>query len=477
MRQSRSVWPRLRLNGLTRLTVAAAVVSLSATAIIPVAQAEAMSPALAAPASIGVGAEPAANTLTSWLGAANADKFDLRIIPLDNGQDTYQVTATGGRVSIGGSTSATILAGFNAYAGEVLHQSTSWNSSSLSLPATLPDTPLIKKTSNVLHRFVNNDVEDGYTGAYRSVEDWKKLVDVYAMHGLNEVFMPIGVEAAYFDLFKQYGYTEAEMLKWIPQAAHQPWWLLQNMSGDPAPMTMTALTERVKTGKAVADYIRSLGMRPVFPGYFGTVPAGFAARNPGNSVVAQGGWVGGYTRPDWPDPNSAIFPAMAEKFYASLDSRLGASSMYKMDVLHEGGIAGSVNVGAATVAIEKSLQKAHPGAIWVLLGWQSNPPTAVVNAINPQTTFIVDGLSDRYQGLNREATWKNIPYAFGTIWNFGGHTTMGSQLSLQNTRYYEWLNKSGSALKGIAILPEGGKITPLPSISWRNWPGATPLPI
>ncbi|MEV6785968.1 alpha-N-acetylglucosaminidase TIM-barrel domain-containing protein, partial [Streptomyces sp. NPDC051098] len=33
--------------------------------------------------------------------------------------------------------------------------------------------------------------------------------------------------------------------------------------------------------RRIADRMRELGMHPVLPGYFGTVPDGFVARNPG----------------------------------------------------------------------------------------------------------------------------------------------------------------------------------------------------
>lgn len=461
--------PPARRQGRLRLGAATAALAIAAAMLGPI------SPSAAAPAAqVGPGAEAAATVLARLVGS-DAGKFDLAIGPKTSGQDSYKVTAQGGRVSITGSTPATILAGFNAYVGQVLHQSTSWNSSSLDLPATLPDTAPLVNTANVPHRFVNNDVEDGYTGAYRTLEQWKDMVDTFALHGLNEVFMPVGAEAIYLDVLKQFGYSEAEILAWIPQAAHQPWWLLQNMSADPHPITLNTVNQRAALGKDIANYIRSLGMVPVLPGYFGTVPAGFKAKNPAAAVVPQGNWVGGYQRPDWLDPNNAVFPQVAKAFYDSSAARLGASSMYKMDLLHEGGTPGPVNVSTATVAVEKALQTAHKDAIWVLLGWQNNPPQAVAAAANPATTFIVDGISDRYNGQNRDATWKGIPYAFGTIWNFGGHTTMGSQISVQNTRYFEWLNKPGSAMKGLAIMPEGGDNNPaafdfFAGLAWRSAP-------
>ncbi|MCZ0982446.1 hypothetical protein O1L60_35810 [Streptomyces diastatochromogenes] len=47
------------------------------------------------------------------------------------------------------------------------------------------------------------------------------------------------------------------------------------------------------------------------------------------------------------------------------------------------------------------------------------------------------------------------PYAFGAIANFGGHTSLGANTGVWTERFHSWLAKSGSALRGIAWLPEG----------------------
>ncbi len=338
----------------------------------------------------------------------------------------------------------------------------------------LPQEP-ITATSNVTHRYYGNDTEDGYTGPYRTWEQWEREIDELAALGFNEVFLPVGSEAVYFELLQEFGYTDDEARAWIPLPGHQPWWLLQNMSGFPAGMSDDVLEQRAELGRKIADRLRELGMTPVLPGYFGTVPTDFADRNAGARVEPQGSWVG-FQRPGWLDPNSAVFPDVAETFYEVSGRLLGDSGAYKMDVLHEGGQRGDVDVPAATRAIEAALQDARPGATWVLLGWQDNPPEDVAAAADPQTTFIVDRLSDRYDdrgGL--EEQWSGVPYAFGTIWNFGGHTTMGAELTTWNERYFEWLAKEGSRVDGIAAMPEGGLNNPaaidfFAGLAWRDGP-------
>ncbi|MDO8145626.1 alpha-N-acetylglucosaminidase TIM-barrel domain-containing protein [Isoptericola sp. 178] len=466
-----------------RLAVLATLTTFAVGALVPTASAV---PSAPPPASVD-DTPPAPSTFDTTPARAAIERLvgardDLELVGIDAGGegDRYRVTADAGAVRIEGTSPSTIVAGFRDYLGAELDMSISWNGDNLGgtdgpdLPSDLPlpDAP-IEASANVEHRFYGNDTEDGYTGAYRTWEDWERAIDVFAAHGINEVFMPVGTDAVYFDTLTQFGYSTDEILAWIPQPSHQPWWLLQNMSGYPSPVTEATLDARAELGRKIADRLRELGMTPVLPGYFGTVPDEFAERNPGAVTVPQGGWVG-FERPDWLSPADGVFAEVADAFYTASEEILGTSTMYKMDLLHEGGTAGGVDVGEATLGVEDALQAANPGATWVLLGWQSNPPRAIIDAADPATTFIVDGLSDR-RVLDREASWAPVPYAFGAIWNFGGHTTLGAQLSLWNTRYHEWLDRSGSHMTGVAILPEAGDNNPvafefLASRAWSDGP-------
>ncbi|GAA2912007.1 hypothetical protein GCM10020221_04620 [Streptomyces thioluteus] len=90
------------------------------------------------------------------------------------------------------------------------------------------------------------------------------------------------------------------------------------------------------------------------------MPPGFADRHDGARTVPQGDWAG-FRRPDWLDPRTPHFTRVARTFYRVQQELLGPTSMYKMDLLHEGGTPGPVPVGAAARAVEKALRTAHTG--------------------------------------------------------------------------------------------------------------------
>ncbi|MFG2648521.1 alpha-N-acetylglucosaminidase [Streptomyces sp. NPDC048436] len=387
--------------------------------------------------------------------------------------DTFRVSGRRGDITITASTPAVQLTALRHYLKHAAHANITWAGSRTDLPDRLPGLakPLTGR-ANTPHRFVLNDTNDGYTGAYHDWSYWERELDVLALHGYNEVLVYVGADALYHRVFQEFGYSDQELREWIPAPAHQPWWLLQNMSAFPYPVSRQLLDCRAALGRRIADRLRELGMTPVFPGYFGTVPPGFTGKNPGARTVPQGDWVG-FTRPDWLDPRTDHFGRAASAFYRAQTELFGPSTMFKMDLLHEGGKPGDVPVGEAAKAVEKALQTAHPGATWVILGWQSNPPKAIVDAVDKSRMLVVDGLSDRFPKItDRESDWNATPYTFGSIWNFGGHTTLGANTPDWAELYEKWRTKDGSMLRGISLMPEAADNNPaafelFSELAWR----------
>ncbi|WP_030786822.1 alpha-N-acetylglucosaminidase [Streptomyces sp. NRRL S-920] len=386
----------------------------------------------------------------------HAEQFRLRLRPAPGGEDRFRVTGATGRIEVSGTTPGVLLTGVHWYLKYVCGAHITWNGGQLDLPRRLPAParPLERSTS-LPHRFALNDTNDGYTAPYADWTYWERMIDVLALHGCNEVLVVAGAEAVYHRVLKEFGYSDAEARAWLPAPSHQPWWLLQNLSGYGGPLSEQLIADRVELGRRICDRLRSLGIAPVLPGYYGHVPDGFVERNGGDArVIPQGIWHG-FQRPDWLDPRTTAFAKVAASFYRHQEQLLGPADLFKMDLLHEGGTPGDVPVPAAARGVETALRTARPGATWVILGWEANPLPALLDAVDKKRMLIVDGVSDRYTGVtDREKDWGSTPYAFGTIPNFGGRTTIGARTHLWNERFFAWRDKAGSALVGTAFMPE-----------------------
>ncbi|WP_307813903.1 alpha-N-acetylglucosaminidase [Streptomyces sp. N35] len=408
----------------------------------------------------------------------HADQFRLTPLRADtDGRERFRVTGRSGRIEVAATTPATLLTGVHWYLKYVCQAHISWAGSRTDhLPHRLPapDRPLDGSTT-LAHRFALNDTNDGYTAPYADWAHWERLIDVLALHGCNEVLVIAGQEAVYHRLLQEFGYSDTEARAWIPAPSHQPWWLLQNMSRYGGPLSPELLRKRIELGQRITSRLRELGMAPVLPGYFGTVPEGFAARNPGAVTVPQGTWCG-FTRPDWLDPRTPLFEDVAASFYRHQRELFGEAAHFKIDLLHEGGTAGNVPVPDAARAVEKALHKARPDATWVILGWLSNPRRDLLDAVDKDRMLIVDGVSDRFTPApDREDGWGGVPYTFGSIPNYGGRNSLGANTERWAERFWAWRDKPGSKLVGTAYMPEAAQRDPaafelFSELAWRDKP-------
>ncbi|MGK5632636.1 alpha-N-acetylglucosaminidase TIM-barrel domain-containing protein, partial [Streptomyces sp. URMC 123] len=402
----------------------------------------------------------------------HADQFTLLPSP---GPERFRVTGAPGRIVVLGTSPAVLLTGVHWYLTHVCRARLTWSGSALGLPRRLPAPGRpIERSATVPCRFAFNDTHDGYTAPYADWPRWERLIDITALHGCNQILVTAGQEAVYHRLLQDFGYSDAEARAWLPAPSHQPWWLLQNMSGYGGPVSPELLARRTALGRRICDRLRELGMAPVLPGYFGTVPDGFARRNPGARVVPQGTWAG-LKRPDWLDPRTPVFAEVAAAFYRHQRELFGPVRHVKMDLLHEGGTPGDVPVPDAARAVEKALRTALPDAVWVILGWQDNPRRDLLDALDKRRMLIVDGLSDLEEVTDRERDWGGTPYAFGTIPNFGGRTTLGARTHFWSPRFAQWRDKPGSALVGTAYMAEATDRDPaafalFSELAWRREP-------
>lgn len=425
------------------------------------------------PTDQGFDLAPAQAALRRLLPEGPAAQFQLAAL---TGPERFRVTGADGAVRVAGTSPAVLLTGVHWYLKYACGAHLSWAGSRWELPDPLPaPASPWERSATVPHRFACNDTHDGYTAPYADWPHWERLIDLLALHGCNEVLVTPGSEAVYHRLLTDFGYTDAEARAWIPAPSHQPWWLLQNLSGYGGPISAGQLARRTELGRRIVDRLRELGMRPVLPGYFGTVPRGFERRNAGAVTVPQGSWHG-FSRPAWLDPRTSVFAEVAAAYYRHQRDLFGEIDRFKMDLLHEGGDPGNVPVDQAAREVERALRTAHPQAVWVILGWQSNPrPQLLAGLAEPQRMLIVDGLSDLDRVTDRERDWGGVPYAFGTIPNFGGRTTLGARTHLWSERFTTWRDRPGSALVGTAYLAEAAERDPaafelFSELAWRQEP-------
>lgn len=391
--------------------------------------------------------------------------------------DGFEVTGSKGDIHVQAGTVPTLLYGVNWYLKYVAHLNVSTNGSQLGpaglrLPAV--SQPILKPALYPV-RYALNENTDGYTTPYWYFSRWQHEIDVLALSGFNAVLIQRGNDLAVYQAFRAIRYRDEDIRRWITQPAHQNWEWMGNMCCFIEPISLELMQERAASARKILELLRSLGIAPVLPGFWGVVPADFSQHVPGAHVVVQTEPWNGFQRPGWLDPRDPSFARLAAAFYRSQQALFGEAAMYDMETFQEGGQSGDVPVGEGARAIQKALNTAHPEALWFMMAWQDNPRHELVDEVDRSKIMIADIEQGRIPRNNREQEFEGASWLFGGLWEFGGRTTMGAPLFDYAQRMPPMRTVPNSHLSGTALFTEGLDTNPFAfdlytEMAWRDEP-------
>jgi alpha-N-acetylglucosaminidase len=405
-----------------------------------------------------------------------APQIHLALAIVDSNKDAFRISGTTGDIKVEAGTIPALLFGVNWYLKYTAHLQVSTNGLQLGAKdLRLPAPPQsIEGKSPYPWRYALNENVDGYSSPYWDQTRWQREIDILAMSGINAVLIERGTDYILYETYRDAGYSDEAIRRWITQPAHQNWQLMGNMCCFNEPISLEILKKRAESAKQIIASLRSLGIAPVLPGYYGIVPGDFASTHPGAHVIPQGEW-NGFTRPGWLDPRDPQFAKLAAIFYKHQQDLFGPAPMYDINIFQEGGRAGDVPVGDGARAVQKALHSAHPIALWFMMAWQKEPEPALLSAIDTSRVLIADIEQGRIPREHRDEEFHGAGWLYGGLWEFGGRTTFGAPLYDYAVRFPEMAKRSGSRIKGIALFTEGVDTNPFAfdlytEMAWRTEP-------
>ncbi len=307
-----------------------------------------------------------------------ATQFELGPLEARDGHERFRISNANGRIRVEGTTPSALLFGANWYLKYIAHVQISTNGTRLGPSRKWPlPAAAIERETPYAYRYALNENIDGYSAPYWSWARWEHEIDVLALSGINTMLVERGMETVLYKTFRDAGYSDREVRRWITQPAHQNWQLMGNLCCFNGPISRELMQKRASSARRVIARLRALGITPVLPGFYGIVPADFQGKFPGAHVVEQGEWAG-FLRPGWLDPRDPMFEKLAAAFYRHQHALYGDSSVYDMEVFQEGGDSGDVPVPEAARDVQDALTAARPGASWMMLAWQGNPRRGLV---------------------------------------------------------------------------------------------------
>ncbi len=423
--------------------------------------------------------------LLERLLADRAGQFVMEQIPADNTHDVFELESVGDKITIRGNNGLAIARGLNHYLRSYCHTSARPAEGPIHLPAVLPSVPQKERVSSpYAYRYYLNYCTYSYTMPFWDWARWEKEIDWMAMQGIN---MPlaavVGQHAVWQHTLRRLGYSDQEILSFLPGAGYEAWWLMGNLEGTGGPVTQAYIDDQLELQRKILARMREYGMEPVLQGFFGMVPESLINKKPSAGIRDTGNWLV-YQRPAFLDPTDPAFAGIAAIYYEEQEKLLGKANYFGGDPFHEGGIHQGVQIPDAAAAIAAAMKKAAPESIWILQGWQQNPTSELLAGLQPDQALIIDLMActrPQWGGIKESLFYKKEGHGdFRWIWsalpNFGGRVGLyGRLFNYANDPVAAKASPLGRNMAGIGIAPEGSGTNPVSydllfDMGWTNQP-------
>lgn len=385
-----------------------------------------------------------------------SDQVILETIAPENGMDVFELASKDGKVLIRGNSPLAIASGLNWYLKYDVNTSTDWTPHTTPLPDKLPLPTGERHVSTAKFRMLYNYCTFGYTMPWWQWPQWEEELDWAAMNGINMPMLITGQEQVWINTFKRFGYTDTEIRNWLVSPAHLPWQYMQNMHTFGGEMPQAFIDKRVALGQKTIQRARELGMTIIGQGYYGMLPTHFADKHPDARIIPQGGWAGGFKRPDMLDPGDPLFKQIASAFYEEQEKIFGKITHFAADPFHEGGISKGLDRGVCANQIQQAMLDHTPDAIWVKQCWQQANEDMFKGAVDRQKIIALDLNCDRWPYWEKANSFSGTPWVWCMIHNFGGNVaTDGNLQRLLDWYFKAYDNADKKAMSGIGLVPEG----------------------
>lgn len=386
------------------------------------------------------------------------DNFIFEILPDSNGPDFFEISSQGKKINIKGSTPVSVASGLNWYLKYYCNCHVSNTGEQLNLPKRLPRLPQpVRKETTFKYSYYLNYCTFNYTMAFWGWEEWEKEIDRMALKGVNLPLAMVGTEKVWQETLRKVGFSNEEILEFIPGPAFNAWWLMGNMDGWGGPVSENYIKRQVKLQQKILARMKAFGMEPVLPGFFGMVPNVLQKKFPNADIREQGLWAGGFKRPAILSPTDSLFFKIAGIFYDEQKKLYGNINFFSGDPFHEGGNSKGIDLGDAGVNIIKAMKNASPNGMWVFQGWQHNPPKELIRKIAKDDLLILDLDCDNLPYWEKRNGWSGFPWIWNTVSNYGENAGMFGRLDVIANEPFRALNhpEYSKNMVGVGTMMEG----------------------
>ncbi len=413
---------------------------------------------------------------------ADGRKLPVKVsVSLDtqNGCDVFETSVKNGKLYVNASSGVAACRGFYGYVKSQGAGISSWSGNRLELPDRLTDAERRTVVSPFKHHYYFNVVTFGYSMPYWDWNRWEKEIDWMALHGIDMPLALVANEAISARVWKKLGLTEQEIADYFVGPAHFPWMRMGNISGIDGPLPQEWHKGHIELQHKILDRMKSLGMKPICPGFAGFLPKAMKRIFPDIELI-ETSWCGGAFHNWMLSPKNPLFARIGQMFIEEWEKEFGKNDYYIVDSFNEMDIPfppKGTKERYTLLAdygdkVYSSIKAGNPDAVWVMQGWMFGYQRhiwdyetlqALVSKVPNDKMLLLD-LAEDYNHLfwKNGANWEFYKGFYGKDWvysvipNMGGKSGLTGDLEFYANGRLEALRSVNKGnLAGYGMAPEG----------------------
>ena len=395
-----------------------------------------------------------------------------------DGKTAFKYRVDHGVLKIEGSSPVALCRGFYDFVKSNRAGLYSWSGCNIRFPQQLEDGTEKQVVSPFAHHYMFNVCTYGYSMPYWDWERWEKEIDWMALHGIDMPLALVGYEAIIARVWKKMGLTDEEINSYFVGPAHLPWMRMGNVSGIDGPLNEDWHRQQIALQHKILNRMKSLGMKPICPGFPGFIPEAFKRIYP-NLHIIQTHWGGAFC--NWMiSPQEELFSKIGTAFIREWEKEFGKNDYYLVDSFNEMDIPfpakGSKEryelLASYGDKVYQSIRHGNPDAVWTMQGWMFGYQRhiwdyetlgALVSKVPDDKMLLLDLAVDYNRHFwHSEVNWEyykgfyNKPWVYSVIPSMGGKTGMTGILDFYANGHLEALSSPNKGrLLAYGMAPEG----------------------
>ena len=250
-----------------------------------------------------------------------ADAFVLEAIPPADGRDVFEVDSADGKIIVRGSSGVAIASGCQLVFEvrlplPLVVQRRPARHSARPLPVV---TEKIRRVSPYQYRYCFNFCAFSYTLAWWDWEQWQRMIDWMALHGINMPLAVTGQEAVWQNVYRKFGLTDEQLAEFFVGPGFLPFGWMGCLDGWGGPLPQSWIDSHAQLQQKIVARERELGMTPVLQGFTGHVPAALRERFPKAKFQQLPSWCE-FPGTQFVDPTDPLFRADRQGVYRGTDA-------------------------------------------------------------------------------------------------------------------------------------------------------------